>query len=478
MVAVCINKYFPMTVPLDLMYHYIHDVACKIYGGNTLIYRFWPHGSKNITNLSLMGKYEILEKITSPQIWCNDQEPLDHEYYCRNLHNEVTEKRLRAILACNDQESIDDEYYRFNLNYKNAEKHLRSIMILKSIAQYRQRINLNYVYNAFTKSILLHSEKRSAEVQKYIADDELIPVYYWNHAIVARDWYRYAQYTTFTKNSQTKKFLIYSRAWGGTREYRIKFADLLQANDLVSQCQTTFNTTDPESGIRYQDHVFKNPQWKSTGQLEDYFDTNTTPSSASADFVADDYNNTDIEVVLETLFDDGRLHLTEKSLRPMACAQPFILAAPHGSLEYLREYGFKTFDSVWDETYDTISDPVQRLQAIVNLMCEINAWDPVLRQQKLAQAQAIADHNRAWFFDQAFSHMIENELETNLKTGLDELKSAGLNANYIAHWPVALSYPEVADWYHDLGVPTDHRRFLTQLATSVNQLKEKISNKG
>jgi hypothetical protein len=394
-----------------------------------------------------MGKYEILSRITSPQIWCNDQEPLDHEYYRVNLHNEFT------------------------------EKHLRSILVLKSIAQYRQRINLNYAYNAFTKSILLHSEKRSAEVEKYIADDELIPVYYWNHAIVARDWYRYAQYTTFTKNSQTKKFLIYSRAWGGTREYRIKFADLLQANDLVSQCQTTFNTTDPESGICYQDHVFKNPQWKPTGQLEDYFDTNTTPSSASADFVADDYNNTDIEVVLETLFDDGRLHLTEKSLRPMACAQPFILAAPHGSLEYLREYGFKTFDSVWDETYDTISDPVQRLQAIVNLMCEINAWDPALRQQKMAQAQAIADYNRAWFFDQAFSHMIENELETNLKTGLDELKSAGLNANYIAHWPVALSYPEVADWYHDLGVPADHRRFLTQLAAGVNQLKEKISNK-
>jgi hypothetical protein len=447
MVVGCINKYFPMTVPLDLMYHYIHDVACKIYGGNTLIYRFWPHGSKNITSLSLMGKYEILSRITSPQIWCNDQEPLDHEYYRVNLHNEFT------------------------------EKHLRSILVLKSIAQYRQRINLNYAYNAFTKSILLHSEKRSAEVEKYIADDELIPVYYWNHAIVARDWYRYAQYITFTKNSQTKKFLIYSRAWGGTREYRIKFADLLQANDLVSQCQTTFNTTDPESGICYQDHVFKNPQWKPTGQLEDYFDTNTTPSSASADFVADDYNNTDIEVVLETLFDDGRLHLTEKSLRPMACAQPFILAAPHGSLEYLREYGFKTFDSVWDETYDTISDPVQRLQAIVNLMCEINAWDPALRQQKMAQAQAIADYNRAWFFDQAFSHMIENELETNLKTGLDELKSAGLNANYIAHWPVALSYPEVADWYHDLGVPTDHRRFLTQLAAGVNQLKEKISNK-
>jgi len=434
-----------MTVPLDLMYHYIHDVACKIYGGNTLIYRFWPHGSKNITNLALMGKHDILTRVTSPQIWCNDQEPLDHEYYRINLHNEFT------------------------------EKHLRSILVLKSIAQYRQRINLNYAYNAFTKSILLHSERRSAEVEKYIRDGELIPVYYWNHAIVALDWYRYAQYTTFAKLPQTKKFLIYNRAWSGTREYRIKFADLLQHHDLVRQCQTTFNSVDPESGSRYQDHVFRNPQWKPVHQLEDCFESNATPSTASADFVAEDYNGTDIEVVLETLFDDGRLHLTEKSLRPMACGQPFILAAPHGSLQYLRDYGFRTFDTVWNEDYDTIEDPEQRLQAIVDLMCEITTWTPAVRQQKLAQAQAIADHNRAWFFDPVFGRTIENELETNMRAGIEELKSAGLNANYIAHWPVALSYPEVAAWYHELGVPTDHHRFLGQLNNRIKELKQKIS---
>ena len=436
-----------MTVPLDLMYHYINDVACKIYGDNVLIYRFWPHGSKNVTNLSLVGKHELLTRIVSPQIWCNDQEPLNHEFYKTNLFSEF------------------------------SEMHQRANLILKSIAQYRKRINLNYSYNVFNKSLLLHSEKRSNDVTKYQQDGELIPVYYWNHAIVALDWYRYAKYTTFCKSSETKKFLIYNRAWGGTREYRIKFADLLQENQLISHCQTTFNSVDPESEVHYNNHIYKNPQWKPHNKLEDFFCDNATPSTSSAEFVAEDYNNTDIEVVLETLFDDQRLHLTEKSLRPMACGQPFILAATHGSLEYLQSYGFKTFDGIWDESYDTIQDPEQRLHAIVALMRDINNWAPEVRRQKLLQAQAIADHNRAWFFDQQFSKLVENELETNLQNGFVEMHSAGVNANYIAHWPVALSYPEVAEWYHRLGVPTDHDQFLHQLKTKIQQLKDKIALK-
>jgi hypothetical protein len=48
--------------------------------------------------------------------------------------------------------------------------------------------------------------------------------------------------------------------------------------------------------------------------------------------------------------------LTEKALRPIACGQPFILAATPGSLQYLRSYGFKTFSGYIDETYDTIQE--------------------------------------------------------------------------------------------------------------------------
>ena len=50
------------------------------------------------------------------------------------------------------------------------------------------------------------------------------------------------------------KFLIYNRAWSGTREYRLKFADLLISNQLTEYCSTSVRTTD--NGIYYQDYNF------------------------------------------------------------------------------------------------------------------------------------------------------------------------------------------------------------------------------
>ena len=40
-----------MNVPLDRLYHYINNIAQEIYGDRVIIYRFFPHGSKNINNL-------------------------------------------------------------------------------------------------------------------------------------------------------------------------------------------------------------------------------------------------------------------------------------------------------------------------------------------------------------------------------------------------------------------------------------------
>ena len=42
---------------------------------------------------------------------------------------------------------------------------------------------------------------------------------------------------------------------------------------------------------------------------------------------------------------------TEKILKPIQQYHPFILLGMYG-LQNLRNLGFKTFDSVWDESYD------------------------------------------------------------------------------------------------------------------------------
>ena len=150
--------------------------------------------------------------------------------------------------------------------------------------------------------------------------------------------------------------------------------------------------------------------------FEQHIAENQYPSAASADYHGADYLNTDIEIVLETLYDDSRLHLTEKILRPIACQQPFMVLAPAGSLSLLRSYGFKTFGHVWDESYDTLVDPVARMDAVLQNMQLISSLDVAQRQQIQQQCQATVKHNHKWFFSAEFANLIVTEFQRNLST--------------------------------------------------------------
>jgi hypothetical protein len=405
-----------MNIPLDRLYHFINDTANNIYEDHVIIYRFWPHGSKNVLDLNMLYPVDWYSETISPGIWCNDQEPLDYEFYKTHIRKA-----------------------------KKSSVWERFSNILRSYNLWTAPKNLNYGKNMFEKGLLLHSEKRSNNLKKYQIDNELIPVYYWSHAVIARDWFRYAEHESFQKNVK-KTFLIYNRAWAGTREYRLRFSDLLVERKLVDQCQTSCNPIDPELNLHYANYKFNNPLWRPTHVLENFLQLTTADSNNSADFDTNDYNSTDIEVILETLFDDDRLHLTEKSLRPIACGQPFILTATQGSLEYLRSYGFQTFDTVWDESYDQITNPEERLIAVVDLMQQIAKWDPETKVDKMAQARSIADYNRRWFFSKDFFDLIITELKTNLKLAFEELEQCANYKFWIDQWEHFLSYPEIVNF--------------------------------
>jgi hypothetical protein len=409
-----------MNIPLDRLYHYINDLAQEIYKDHVIIYHFWPHGSKNISNLINLHDFdkdpipnEWVNKTICPLIWCNDQEPLDFNYYKNDKQHPT---------------------YAFRT-------------ILESIGEYYPPQNLNYFKGIFEKSILLHSERRSDNLAKYQSLKNLLPVYYWSHAIIARDWFRYAEHTNQKKNV-SKKFLIYNRAWSGTREYRLRFTELMIEHKLSDQCRMKINPIEPELNVHYnyEGYKYKNPIWKPQKLLENSFPTTYAQSHYSADFDIKDYEATDIEIVLETLFDDFRLHLTEKSLRPIACGQPFIIAGTHGSLDYLRSYGFKTFSNIWDESYDLIKTPYQRLNAIADLMKDIDGWNPKVYREKLLEAKEIAEFNRRRFFSQEFFDLIIDELKTNLNEAFIEIESGNNFKPWIDRWTRLLSYPEIINF--------------------------------
>lgn len=385
-----------MSIPLDRLYHYIEDTAQDIRGQHVLIYRFFPHGSKKIEDLTILGDFRnrtYIEKMLIPYIYCHDQEPLHYNLYKDYKQPSTPNDHLNSLVE------------KYNINLAPCY------------------FPMTY-HNIYDQSLLIHSEQRSFEVEKYRADN-FIPVYYWSHAIISLDWFRYAEHTTQKKlphNRNQLKFLVYNRAWSGTREYRLKFADLIIQSGLVNCCQLSVNPIEPELNIHYNQHQFTNSLWRPVSVLEQYLPVSNAPSYFSADFDMLDYNNTDIEVVLETLFDDTRLHLTEKSLRPIACGQPFIISSTVGSLEYLRRYGFKTFGHIWDEHYDLIKDPYERLVAIVDLMKQITNWDPVTKEYKMIQAQAIADYNKKHFFSSNFFTSITDELKNNLQIAFTQLE--------------------------------------------------------
>lgn len=384
-----------MSIPLEHLYHYINQRAQQSWGDRVIIYRFYPHGAKDLKNLSFLDDYpKDGTIITCPHVYCNDQEPLNFERY--------------------EQET-----------FRSA----RDLDTINCVGLPKMNLR-DYPEDIWHSAILLHSEQRSKNLQQYI-DNKFVPVYYWSHAMIARDWFRGAEYLSTVKTATEKIFLVYNRAWSGTREYRLRFADLLIDNQLDQQCRMTVNAIEPELGIHYQQYNFKNSVWRPIHQLENYFDSNSITSCYSAEFDLDDYACTDIEIVLETLFDDERLHLTEKSLRPIACGQPFILAGTQGSLEYLRQYGFQTYSSVWSEHYDLIEDPEARMKEIVSVMTHISQWSPDERQHKLAQAQEIADFNRQHFFSNNFIKLVVSELETGLDQAFLQLRKNSINQQWL-----------------------------------------------
>jgi hypothetical protein len=406
-----------MNIPLDRLYHYIKIHAEELWGDNIVIYRFWPHGAKNLDNIKPLTQQDWpnwRESQLKPSIYCHDQEPLDYNYY-QTIHRYTIEK-----LAC-----FDNAFGR---------------TLLAEFPEYRPP-NIRLYANMYDKTILLHSEKRSYNLELY-EQDQFVGAYYWSHGLIARDWFRYAQCCPMNRQTSRNIFLIYNRAWSGTREYRLKFAEMLVHAGLVDCCQMGISPYEPELGIHYDDHVFDNPLWRPLLAIEDHWPTKEIPSHYSADFDIEDYEVTDIEVVLETLFDDSRLHLTEKVLRPIACAQPFILGATHGSLEYLRSYGFQTFNELWSEEYDSITDPHDRLIAIVDLMQSISAWTEEERNQKMQRARQIAQENQKLFFSDNFSNSIIDEFRNNLKNAMVEIQKNSGQA-FAARWEDLLKNPAI-----------------------------------
>jgi hypothetical protein len=134
-------------------------------------------------------------------------------------------------------------------------------------------------------------------------------------------------------------------------------------------------------------------------------------------------------VVTETVFYYDKLHLTEKIFKPIVSKQPFMLLAAPGNLAYLKSYGFKTFDSVLDESYDLIQDNDLRTDAVVEQLYWYCNLAPGEKIDIIQQLEPIIEYNFDHFYGE-FRHIIARELLDNTKTVFKDIGYDDSHINY------------------------------------------------
>ena len=97
-----------------------------------------------------------------------------------------------------------------------------------------------------------------------------------------------------------------------------------------------------------------------------------------------------------------------------------LLGAP-GNLKYLKQYGFKTFEGIIDESYDQIADPELRMQAVAQQLAWYCGLSQVKKNKVQQACQPIVEHNFKWFYGM-FKHHIINELFENTKSVMKQIK--------------------------------------------------------
>lgn len=113
------------------------------------------------------------------------------------------------------------------------------------------------------------------------------------------------------------------------------------------------------------------------------------------------WNNYKIEIISET-DSHSNFWFTEKTARCLATGKPFVILAGKGSLKTLREFGFKTYGDIIDESYDEYESANERIKRLLFSLKML--YNDENREQKLQHLYEIASDNSNIYDDFIKSH--------------------------------------------------------------------------
>ena len=288
--------------------------------------------------------------------------------------------------------------------------------------------NIDFHYEHETKKPRSHvaaivtSERDSNSVRSLCGVYHWKSYYYFFHGWAALDWYRGYDKTflikPYSERSPSRTFIAPNRIIAGKRQHRLEMLYWIFRQGLTRN-HISCPEVCPAENISIHDAA------KTLTDLypdaADVFAQAPLPMSYAGETdhpmhscwlsLFDESADSLLYLVTETVATGRRHHLTEKTFKPIALGMPFVLVATQGSLEYLRSYGFRTFGELWDESYDTIQDDHQRIQAVGELLRDLDRMTPEQRLSLHQRAAAIVEHNWNHFYHGGFEAILWEELQ-------------------------------------------------------------------
>ena len=118
--------------------------------------------------------------------------------------------------------------------------------------------------------------------------------------------------------------------------------------------------------------------------------------------VNEHFSNSCINIVIESHMDvdqSGGVLLTEKTFKPIKNAQPFVIFGAKGSLQTLRELGYRVFDDVLDNRYDEIENTTERYNALITQVTQLLDNPNFVLKEFYKKCKDDLIHNQKLFLD-------------------------------------------------------------------------------
>jgi hypothetical protein len=279
----------------------------------------------------------------------------------------------------------------------------------------------------FNVGNIVTSEHNSETVQAVAQRYGWKTHYYFFHGWAALDWYRGYDKTfliqPWNDRRPTKTFLAPNRIIAGERSHRLKilyhiFRQGMTDNHISCPAVCPVENISIDVAASHLQRLYPD--------IRDVFASVSLPINFAREqghpmhscwlSLFDEAADSLLYLVTETVASGRRHHLTEKTFKPIAMGMPFVIVSTCGSLKYLRQYGFETFGSIWDESYDNEPNDDQRIAKVGQLLKTLNSMTVNDRQDIFHKCVPIIEHNWNHFYQGGFEKILWQELSDMLRT--------------------------------------------------------------